>query len=154
IAHPVKELADEPIQQLELIPSIARQAMDLYRMLRRDTAIVRSVLLAHIQDTVQFLVECARHRGLLDDLSPHSMAATRRHWTKGSAVLRSFVTIAPTPTAQDSFYGDLYRLTAHLDGAAPTEGQRRAAELLRERARTAISSHRELPRIDDHANDG
>lgn len=154
LADPVRQLTGAPIAQLEMLPAAARQAMDFYRLVWRDRNVVRAVLLAHVQDTLQFLLESARHRGLIEDLSPRSMEATRRHWHKGSAVLRSFVTVAPKPSGRDSFYRDLYRFTASGAGTSLTDHLRQAAARLQAHQGGAICSRHPVPDFDPSANDG
>lgn len=156
LADPIRQLTGAPLAQLEMLPAAARQAVDFYRLVWRDRDIVPAVLLDHVEDTLQFLREAVRHRGLIDDLSTRSMEATRRHWHKGSAVLRSFVTVAPAPkpSGRDSFYRDLYHLTASGSGTSRTDHLRQAAALLQAHQDSAIASHHPVPSFDSSANDG
>jgi pimeloyl-ACP methyl ester carboxylesterase len=155
LAEPLKQLVTDPVAQIALLPSAGRQLWDLARLTRygSEEDIVYSVL-GHLPDSSKFLWSMVGHRGLIEDLQPRAMEATRLHWSKGKARLRSFVTVVPSPTTGDPFFQDLNRLTADTQQSPATEATKRAATLLNERARIAIRSSAAVPAFDDRVNDG
>jgi len=119
--------------------SVTMLSVDLIHMLWTQPA-VRDILdgaRTQLPETIAFLAEMLRHRELLRDLDPDSMAALRqRVKPEGRVPLTSFVTVAglseAAPRAPDRFFRDLHELTASetLDGrdaaAAAVERLRRA----------------------------
>ncbi len=154
IADPLRQIAADPIAQVGLLPVVARQLWDFSRLARSESEMIYTSLLARMQESSAFLWNVIRHRGLINDLAPRPMESIRHHWGKGSAPLRSFVTVTPLPRDADPFFEDLYRLTSDTS-ASPTSGiLHRAAALLNERRPDAIRSSQEVPRFDDRVNDG
>jgi len=154
LADPLKQLSSSPIEQVAVLPSLARQLVDLWGLASSESSVLYTPALSRLQDILRFVTAVARHRGLIDDLAPRAMAATRRHWGKGEVMLRSFVTVAPLSPTADPFFHDLYRLTSTITGAPSSELLTRAMVLLRERAASAICSSKDIPVFDELANDG
>jgi pimeloyl-ACP methyl ester carboxylesterase len=153
-ADPLNQFAADPFAQVALLPAVARQLHDLARLASSESNILYAAIAARLWDVVRFLPTIVRHRGLIDDLSPHAMEATRQRRSTSRAVLRSFVTVAPGSRTAEPFFQDLYRLTADTSGVAQTAPVRAAVAMLRERSAAAIRSCSDAPSFDEHANDG
>ncbi|MBV9946514.1 MAG: hypothetical protein JOZ69_06680 [Myxococcales bacterium] len=156
LADPAQVLAGDPSAQLRLIPSAARQVFDLARLVARDASggEIVPALLSHLGDSAKFLWEILGRRGLIDDLRPRAMQATRAHWARGPVLQRSFVSVVTNRQAGDPFFRDLSALTADVSLSPADAVINTAIAHLNERARAAIRSGPAVPAFDERANDG
>jgi len=154
-ANPLRILATDPASDLASMPSVGRQLWDLSRLARYGAeGDVLYSMLGSLPDSAKFLWEVLSHRGLIDDVAPRAMEATRAGWKKGSVTLRSFVTVAPLPEDGDAFFQDLHRMTSDTSDAPAPDIVKEAVALLTERSRTAIGSGAVISNFDDRVNDG
>jgi pimeloyl-ACP methyl ester carboxylesterase len=154
-ADPLREFARDPLKELEHLPGIAKQVLDLTSLVRfpADAQAAEKILL-NLPDGARFLANLVLRRGLIEDLRPKAMEATRQHWRKGRVRIRSFVTMTPPSPTADAFYQDLQKATGDTHDAPPTDPIRAAVTLLNERARAAIRSRAFVPAFTDGTNDG
>jgi pimeloyl-ACP methyl ester carboxylesterase len=154
-ADPLGEIARGPRKELDGLPGIAKQVLDLTSLLRFPAdAQAAEKIVANLSEGGRFLADLAVRRGLIEDLRPRSMEATRQHWGKGRVRVRSFVTMTPASPTADAFYADLHKATGDTHDVPPNEAVRAAVTLLNERARAAIRSTAFVPAFTEGSNDG
>jgi hypothetical protein len=156
LANPLEQLVTDPLGQLRALPAVGRQLWDLSRLVAAEAAHgeISHAIFQRLPESSVFLWSALLHRGLIEDLAPRAMEATRQHWAPGKVFLRSFVTVVNDANDADPFFKDLYDLTSDTRESPPTDATNQALFRLNEMARGAIRSQPAPPTFTEATSDG
>ncbi len=104
----------DPVRSYRSMPSVALPMFNFARLVAADTTrqAVLSYMATNLPESARFVAQLALHRGLIQDLSPRSMAAIRANCRcSKKPFTRCFVTAVPLMESADPFFKELRALT-------------------------------------------